>query len=77
MNKEQVQIAVSAGLELLGSESTTLIPVRLNDGVFLLKQLLVAIAQGRIGLSNTTQAEAPAPSSPQVAEAVKKAVEQE
>ena len=77
MNKEQVQLAVSAGLELLGPNSDVSIPAKLNDGVFILKQLLAAIAQGHIGLSSTTQPEIPAPSSPQVAEAVKKAVEQE
>lgn len=55
MNKEQVQLAVSAGLELLGDKSEVVIPVKLNDGVFLLKQLLMLIAQGQMGLQPTVQ----------------------
>lgn len=51
MNKQQVETALGAGLELLGDKSELAIPVRLNDGVFMLKQLLMAIANGQLGLT--------------------------
>lgn len=51
MNKPQVELALKAGLELLGEESDISVPVKLNDGVFLLKQLLMAIAGGQLGLT--------------------------
>lgn len=76
MNKEQVAIAVQAGLELLGPESNTPIPARLNDGVFMLKQLLVGIAQGQIALAPgqaATEPPATAPKPAPVPQAVKKA----
>jgi hypothetical protein len=38
-------------LELLGHDSNIQIPARMNDGVYLLKQLLAGIATGKIGLS--------------------------
>lgn len=59
MNKEQVEIALGAGLELLGEKSEIVIPVKLNDGVFMLKQLLLAIANGQLGLTPVTQPEPP------------------
>lgn len=55
MNKQQVEIALAAGLELLGEKSEIAVPVRLNDGVFMLKQLLMAIANGQLGLTPVTQ----------------------
>jgi hypothetical protein len=59
MNKEQIAAAVQAGLELLGPESNTPIPARLNDGIFILKQLLVGIAQGQIALAPGQASEQP------------------
>lgn len=59
MSKEQVQMAVQSGLELLGPESEVKVPTKLNDGVFFLKGLLAGIAQGRISLSTAVQEEAP------------------
>lgn len=55
MNKQQIELAVGTGLELLGDKSELIIPVRLNDGVFLLKQLLMAIGNGSLGLTPTVQ----------------------
>ena len=55
ISKEQVELAISAGLELLGPESEVAVPAKLNDGVFLLKQLLRGIATGGIGLTPTTK----------------------
>ncbi len=55
MNKQQVELAVGAGLELLGEKSEVIIPVRLNDGAFFLKQLLMLIASGQMGLQPTVQ----------------------
>ena len=55
MNKEQVELSVKAGLELLGPESDISIPAKLNDGIFLLKQLLALIAQGQMGLQPVVQ----------------------
>jgi hypothetical protein len=67
MNKEQVEIALGAGLELLGEKSEIVIPVKLNDGVFMLKQLLLAIANGQLGLTPVIQPEPPtAPKDPEV-----------
>ena len=69
MNKQQVEIAVNAGLELLGDKSEVVVPVRLNDGVFFLRQLLVLIAQGHMGLQPTVQTEPPIPpKAPKVAQ---------
>lgn len=55
MNKQQVELALGAGLELLGDKSETTIPVKLNDGIFFLKQLLHLIASGQLGLLPTMQ----------------------
>lgn len=55
MTKQQVEIAVGTGLEVLGEKSEIVVPVRLNDGVFLLKQLLLAIANGQYGLTPLVQ----------------------
>lgn len=52
LTKEQVSIGVRAGLELLGDSSNISIPARLNDGIFVLKQILFSVAQGRIVLSS-------------------------
>ena len=60
LNREQVGMAIQAGLELLGPESDVAIPAKLNDGVFLLKQLMGGIAQGKIALSPSIQQEPPA-----------------
>jgi len=64
MNKAQVEIAISTGLEILGEKSEITIPVKHNDGVFLLKQLMMAIAQGQLGLTPTTVQAPPAPEDP-------------
>jgi len=55
MNKQQIEIAIGTGLELFGDKSELAIPVRMNDGVFLLKQLLLAIGNGSLGLTPTQQ----------------------
>ena len=59
MNKQQVEMAIGAGLELLGEKSEVVVPIKLNDGIFLLKQLLMSIANGTIGLTPTTQQDTP------------------
>lgn len=66
MTKEQIGAAVNAGLELLGPESEIKIPVKMNDSVFLLRQLLIFIAQGRVALTPVERAPSPpAPEAPQ------------
>ena len=55
MNKQQIELAVGTGLELLGDKSELVIPIKHNDGVFLLKQLLIAIGNGTLGLTPTVQ----------------------
>jgi len=55
MNKQQVELAVNAGLELLGPESDVAVPVKLNEGIFFLRAMLTGIATGNIGLAPTTQ----------------------
>ena len=59
LNREQVALAVQSGLELLGPESEVVVPVKLNDGVFLLKQLLGGIAAGKIGLGPAVEQAGP------------------
>lgn len=59
MNKEQIGMAIKAGLELLGPDSEVAIPAKLNDGVFFLKGLLGGIAQGKISLGDAVQELAP------------------
>ncbi len=71
MNKQQVELAVGAGLELLGDKSETAIPAKLNDGIFFLKQLLMLIAQGQLGLTPTVQEPSPTPPK-KVGEAIQK-----
>ena len=61
LGKDEIELAINAGLELLGPESEVVVPVKLNDGVFLLKQLLMSIAAGRIGLTPTTQTDPAVP----------------
>jgi len=63
IGKEQAAAAVEAGLELLGPKSGIAVPIHLNEGVFLLKKMLEAIAVGSIGLSPVVQ-EPPKPSPP-------------
>ena len=53
MNKQQIELAVGTGLELFGDKSELPIPARMNDGVFLLKQLLLMIGNGQISLQST------------------------
>jgi hypothetical protein len=60
LNKQQVELALSAGLELLGDKSEVVVPVKLNDGIFLLKQLMMAIANGQLGLTPVTPPVPPA-----------------
>ncbi len=55
MNKEQVALAVNAGLELLGPNSDLPIPAKLNDGVFFLRQFLSNVGQGRLAIVPATQ----------------------
>ena len=59
MNKQQVELAIGSGLELLGDKSEVAIPTRLNDGIFFLKQLLHLIASGQMGLQPTVQTQEP------------------
>lgn len=61
ITKEQVEVAVESGLELLGPNSEIAVPVELIDGVFFLKLLLSGIAAGRIALSPTVHQEPPTP----------------
>ena len=55
LGKEQAVAAVDAGLELLGPKSGITVPIHLNEGVFLLRKLLEAIATGTIGLTPVVQ----------------------
>lgn len=55
MNKQQVELAVGTGLQVLGDSSDIAIPAKHNDGVFFLKQLLNAIATGQLALQPTMQ----------------------
>ena len=59
MNKDQVSMAVRAGMELLGPESEVAIPAKLNDGIFLLKMLLSGIGAGQIALAPNTDQKPP------------------
>lgn len=53
MNKQQVELAIGTGLQLLGDSSDITIPAKHNDGVFYLKQLLNLIATGQFALAPT------------------------
>ena len=64
MNKQQVEIAVGTGLELLGDKSEVALPARMIDGAFLLKQLLMAIGSGQLALTPAVQQEPPRPTPP-------------
>lgn len=66
MNKQQVELAVGTGIQLFGNESEIVIPIKHNDGVFLLKQLLNAIATGQLALQ---------PTAPQLPEGIEPPVE--
>ena len=52
MNREQIAMAVNAGLELLSNKSEVAIPMRLFDSVSLLRLLLSGIARGEIALGS-------------------------
>lgn len=74
MNKQQIELAITTGIELLGEKSEISIPMKMNDGVFYLRQLLMLIGSAKVTLGFPEQiAPAPAPA-PAVAEAVAAAV---
>ena len=75
MTQETVSLAVTTGLELLGSNSDITIPAKHLDGVFLLKQLLGSIMKGEIGLAPTMGEDAPKTPSPKLQKAINEAVE--
>lgn len=64
MNQQQLQLAVNTGLELLGPKSGLSLPVSLNDGVFFLKQLLLELASGKLGVSPVLQRDIAPPKAP-------------
>lgn len=59
MNREQVAIAVTTGLTLLGPESKLELPASQLDGIFMLKALLNGIASGQIALQPGVQKNVP------------------
>ena len=65
MEKGHVQMAIQAGLELLGPESGGSIPTKLNDGIFFLKQLLYNIGQGNYALVPMDETKKPEDGQPQ------------
>lgn len=77
MDKQQVEVAIAAGLELLGDKSNIAIPARLSTGVFFLKNMLLQIAQGQLVLQQameTNAAPATAAKETKVTKAVKSEV---
>ena len=55
MNREQIAIAIKAGLELLSEKSDIEVPVRMAHGVHLLNLLLNGIARGEVAISPVLQ----------------------
>jgi hypothetical protein len=74
LTNEVLEKAVRSGLELLGPESDISIPAKLNDGIFMLRQVLGKLAQGEIML---VPAALNKPRNPEIAEGVKQALEGE
>ena len=58
ITRELIALAVKTGLELLGSESETHIPLKMLDGCSLLKVFLSGIARGEIAVSAVDQLKA-------------------
>lgn len=57
MNRQQIALAIQAGMELLSDKSDIAIPARLLDGASLLKLLLRGIAQGEVSIAPVLQQE--------------------
>ncbi len=57
LTNEVLEKAVRAGLDLLGPESDIAIPAKMNDGIFMLRQILGKIAAGEIMLVPSTTKE--------------------
>jgi len=72
MTKEQVQVAVGAGLALTNPESDLLIPVKHAGGVVILHQLLLGIGSGQLVITVAAQPEAPKPEAPKPDDSRKK-----
>ncbi len=53
MTKEQVQVAIAAGLALTNPESEAPIPMKHASGAVILHQLLLAIGSGQVRLESS------------------------
>lgn len=66
-NQQNLQLAVSAGLRLLGPESGTQIPAKDIDALMVLRMFLGDLATGKLAISDVNQVtEPPDPAAPSV-----------
>lgn len=59
ISKEQVELAIGAGLAVIGEKADTAIPAKYITGIQILRQLLILIGSGQVALSPTMK-QAPA-----------------
>ena len=65
LTREQVNVGIAAGLALTNPEDDKLYcPMKHCAGALVLRQLLMSLASGQIGLQSTMQQEAPQPPQP-------------
>ncbi len=65
LTREQVNVGIAAGLALTNPEDDKLyVPVKHCAGTLVLRQLLLSLASGKLGLTSTMQ-EAPTPEPPE------------
>ena len=72
MTKEQVQVAIAAGLALTNPESEAPIPMKHASGAVILHQLLLAIGSGQVRLESATPDQPPKPPKPTRKKATRK-----
>ena len=56
MNKEQIELGLRTGLDLLGPESDVKFAMRQVDGVVMLRQFLIGVLQGHLHIVVNPQA---------------------
>ena len=67
LTREQVNVGIAAGLALTNPEDDKLyVPMKHCAGALVLRQLLMSLASGQLGLTATMQQEAPAGEKPPV-----------
>ena len=66
ITRQQLEVAVAAGLTLTNPESETLVPIKFTKGVEILHQILIGIGSGQLLLRAVEQPATATPPKPPV-----------